>query len=61
MRCEICETTKGVIFLCVAQKSLCERNLLCFFCIKDPSDLATNNPDFFTEFSVVIATGLSER
>ncbi|CAB4008066.1 NEDD8-activating enzyme E1 regulatory subunit [Paramuricea clavata] len=31
------------------------------FIDEDPSDLATNNPDFFKEFSVVIATGLSQR
>ncbi|XP_028406332.1 NEDD8-activating enzyme E1 regulatory subunit-like [Dendronephthya gigantea] len=31
------------------------------FIEEDPSDLATNNPDFFKEFTVVIATGLVER
>ena len=36
-------------------------NKFLFYYIKDPSDLASNNPEFFKEFSVVIATGLSEK
>ena len=53
---------KKVLFSCLCLKTtMWKKQPLVFFCIKDPSDLATNNPDFFTEFSVVIATGLSER